>query len=96
MSESCIKVHTYSSEIHKTKMKEDPEYRAYVNNLARLATVKRYQTDEAYRERRQAYTRNRYQNDPEFREKRNERARLYHAKKREEKKALLLAETVAV
>ena len=96
MSESCIKVHTYSSEIHKTKMKEDPVYRSHVNNLARLATVKRYQTDETYRERRQAYTRNRYQHDPEFREKRNERARLYYAKKREEKKALLLTETVAV
>ncbi len=80
-----IKVFQYNSLMHKTKMAEDPEYRSHVNNMARIAMVRRYQTDNVYRERQKQLKNERYKNDPEYRAKNIERSRINNALIKERK-----------
>ncbi len=80
-----IKVYTYNSDIHKRLMKEDPVYKEYITNQARLAMVRRYQTDEEFRERQKQMKRDRYHNDPVYRESVLEKVRFRNIKVRKER-----------
>ena len=86
---NTIKVYTYSSEIHKKLMKEDPVYKNHVNNMAKNAMMHRYKTDEVFREKQKQSIRERYANDADYREKLKVKRKERYANDPEFRKKLL-------